>query len=416
MENGKREKSQKSLEEVTAESLRSLGFDKPDRIKALQAFLEIDQAVLQKIRAVKTQADEDIAMILDDIYAHLLKFPDTRKLLRDEAMIARLKAAQRTYFNYLMSGNYDLEYVKGVVRVGLAHVRVGLEPEWYMGTYSKYLCGVIASLFEERSSASSPGGAKTDLDPEMLASIQALIKVFFFDMTLTLKSYIGPLMTELNAKKQDAVDEAEGLHDLTGRIVLSVTENAERLAMIAAAIEEMSSATKEISKSIQASTQVTAEAVEKTGTVTRNIENLKTSTENIGAMTKAIQGIAEQTNLLALNATIESARAGEAGRGFAVVAKEVKELSRATAKATEEITAMTLEIQKETKRAVGGIGELRTTIQKMNDIISGIAGAVEEQSATTDEMSKNTAYTSERMTKIAGDIRSCEESSGRPEP
>ncbi|MFQ5588865.1 MAG: protoglobin domain-containing protein [Nitrospiria bacterium] len=396
-----------SLDEMTAASLRSLGFDDPQRMRELEAFLEVDEDTCGKIKEVKAVLDPYVVRILDDIYDHLQQFPDTAKLLPNAAEIKRLKDAQRGYFNQLMSGQYDLEYVKGVVRVGLAHVRVNLEPEWYMGTYSKYLCSVIASLFEAREGDASS-------DQEMLASIQTLVKIFFFDMTLTIKSYIGPLMAELNAKKRDAMEEAQGLHDLTGRIVASVNENAERVQMMAASIEEMSAATREISKNIQSSTQITAEAVEKTARVTKNIDHLKTSTENIGKMTKGIQSIAEQTNLLALNATIESARAGEAGRGFAVVAKEVKELSKATATATEEITGMILEVQRETRAAVDAISELRATIQEINGIITSIAGAVEEQSVTTDEMSQSTTCTSDRMAQIAEDIRSVEESNTQP--
>src|ERR1035437_8888271 len=91
----------------------------------------------------------------------------------------------------------------------------------------------------------------------------------------------------------------------------------------------------------------------------------------------------------ALNATIEAARAGEAGKGFAVVANEVKELARQTSKATEDIGQKINAIQTDTKGAVEAIGVISGVINQINNISGTIAAAVEEQSATTNEMTRN---------------------------
>ena len=134
------------------------------------------------------------------------------------------------------------------------------------------------------------------------------------------------------------------------------------------------------------------------------VAKLGESSTEIGNVIKVITSIAEQTNLLALNATIEAARAGEAGKGFAVVANEVKELAKQTAKATEDISHKIEAIQGDTKGAVEAIAQIGKIINQINDIQNTIASAVEEQTATTGEISRNVAEAATGSTQIAQSI------------
>jgi len=123
---------------------------------------------------------------------------------------------------------------------------------------------------------------------------------------------------------------------------------------------------------------------------------------------KLIQDIAEQTNLLALNATIEAARAGEMGKGFAVVANEVKSLATQTARATEDITARIEKVQGSTNITVEAIKDIRGIINALNEHSTKIAAAVEEQDATTREITRNVheaAGGSRKMNEAMASVR-----------
>ena len=132
-----------------------------------------------------------------------------------------------------------------------------------------------------------------------------------------------------------------------------------------------------------------SDAVNQARTTTERVGEFSRSASRIGDVVELINTVAGQTNLLALNAAIEAARAGEAGRGFAVVASEVKALAEQTAKATGEIGQQISGIQAATQDSVTAIREISGTIERLSEISSTIAAAVEEQGAATQEISRN---------------------------
>ncbi|EFU81983.1 methyl-accepting chemotaxis protein signaling domain protein [Mobiluncus holmesii ATCC 35242] len=184
---------------------------------------------------------------------------------------------------------------------------------------------------------------------------------------------------ELDQTAQDTRSQAAG-----------AAEQAQLLATnmdtLSTAMEEMQAAIRQISESATSASRISEEAVESVGSATKVIDTLGESSQSIGEITNSITSIAEQTNLLALNATIEAARAGDAGKGFAVVAGEVKDLAAQTAVATADISERVNSIQEDSTKAAEAIAQISEVIARINDSQQTIASAVEEQTATTNEM------------------------------
>ena len=173
---------------------------------------------------------------------------------------------------------------------------------------------------------------------------------------------------------------------------------------VAASAEEMSASIHEIAASAHEAAAVAAQAVEAAGATNETVRQLGDSSAEIGEVIKVITSIAEQTNLLALNATIEAARAGDAGKGFAVVANEVKELAKETAAATDEIGQKIVAIQGDAQAAMGAIDTISDVIARINDIQGTIASAVEQQTATTNEITRHATEAAGGAGEIAANV------------
>jgi methyl-accepting chemotaxis protein len=188
--------------------------------------------------------------------------------------------------------------------------------------------------------------------------------------------------TRLGASTAETADQARAVTEAAGLVSGNVQ-------VLSAAGVEMGASIESISHSANGAARVASAAVDVAASTTEIVTKLGKSSVEISDVVKVITSIAEQTNLLALNATIEAARAGEMGKGFAVVAGEVKELAQETARATDDIVRRVQAIQSDTGGAVEAIGEISGIIAQINDFQLTIASAVEEQTATTNEMNRN---------------------------
>jgi methyl-accepting chemotaxis protein len=338
---------------------------------------------------------DEVAPVAAEVAAQLDELTDSEKAQAKAAA----DEAQSSYENARLAS--ILVLVFGVLAVLVIGVLVS---RWIAGNLGRVRR--VAEALAEGDLTRSSDVHSTDEVGQMGASLDTA--------TATLRGLIATMAEsstalaaaaeELSASSQQIAAGAEETAVQAGVVSSAAGEVSRNVQTLAAGADEMSASIREISGSASDAAQVASRAVAAVETTNASVAKLGASSEEIGNVVKTITSIAEQTNLLALNATIEAARAGEAGKGFAVVAHEVKELAQETARATEDIATRVGAIQSDTTGAVDAIAEISGIIASINDYQLTIASAVEEQTATTNEMSRNVNEASTASGEIAHNI------------
>jgi methyl-accepting chemotaxis protein len=391
--------------------------------------MRVDAEGREALAGFLPKVKPELPKVLAAFYAHLANYPDMMAMFKGAGGVDRAKAAQLEHWIKLLSGRFDEGYLASINRIGSVHSRIGLDPRFFIGSYSLAM-GMVSEVALEaypRRFWSSGWNRKTGV------LLRAINQAMVLDIDLVISAYveknkaehaqkIGRMATDFQGKvgqlvavlaesskalegtAQSMASTADVTTSQASTVAAAAEEASASVQTVAASAEELTSSIGEISRQVTQSAQITGKAVQEARRTDEIVRALSEGADKIGQVVDLITNIAGQTNLLALNATIEAARAGEAGRGFAVVASEVKSLAQQTARATEEIGAQIAQVQSATNDAVEAIRGITGTIEEVSGIAATIAAAVEEQGAATAEIARNVQQVSVSTQEVTSNI------------
>lgn len=271
---------------------------------------------------------------------------------------------------------------------------------------------ILKSVDGETAVAGSEQAVESAAGGDALSRVRESLDLLEADLgVLMLK--VGDAARNVHEGVSSASGSLEAINASAADLSEQVAVAESNVNAFATATEQLAQSSTLISSQIHKANDLAGEASEAAGATGRQVERLQNSSAEIGKVVTFISTIAKQTHLLALNASIEAARAGDAGRGFAVVANEVKALSAETQQAITEITSKIDALRKDADESMNMLAKIARVIEEIRPLFASVSSSVEQQVATTAELSVNASDNSNfigTVTQRVQNIREAAES------
>ncbi|MCL7747707.1 globin-coupled sensor protein [Halalkalibacter alkaliphilus] len=371
--------------------------------------IELKTEDLLIIRAFQPVIKNHLDVIVRRFYENLAKEPSLTDIISHNSTVDRLRNTLFTHIFEMFSGQINEHFIKKRNTIAHVHVRIGLQPKWYMCAFQDLLLSILDIVDQYTYSKE-----------EFKRASSAVTKILNLEQQLVLEAY------ELESERirQEAEDQKNLLK-------IEVSKNAEELAAVSeetsSSLQDVSHKTEEITKLTASSSDIAiqTEAKSKDGKqrlisleqimvdthtnmkkISSEMEQLVITSKKIDQISQIVTSIADQTNLLALNASIEAARAGEQGKGFAVVAGEVRKLAENTKATVSEVSNLVNEINRSTatmsesiiqnnKYIESGTNESSQTNQFFDEILTSMEQMKKQNMMIAGEMKNLTEIFSE---------------------
>ncbi|MFJ7976668.1 protoglobin domain-containing protein [Peribacillus sp. NPDC096379] len=321
-------------------------------------------------RSFQPLVKENLEEIVGNFYLNLEKQPGLMRIIQDNSSVERLKKTLFRHIYEMFSGQINDEYIKQRNIIAHVHVRIGLQPKWYMCAFQdlqKSLIDLVTPMAETIE--------------EYREIVLVITKLLSLEQQIVLEAY------ELESEEIRNQIESE-----KQVIKTTIQTNTHELAAVSeetnAATQEIQNKISEIQSLTEVGSNIAIDTVQKSKegvTLLKNVETLMVNSQEamnqfsnqmehltntslkINGVVTMVTQIADQTNLLALNAAIEAARAGENGKGFAVVAGEVRKLAENTKKSVSEVSLLISGIQSYTEEMSSFINSVKDDMKNAKE-------------------------------------------------
>ncbi|MGN6421794.1 MAG: methyl-accepting chemotaxis protein [Asticcacaulis sp.] len=384
----------------------------------LEAFITPVGLAAAETRQVWSALEPAMPDILRAFYDAIAKTPQVSAKLGDRAHEDRLKSAQLNHWRYIFNHDLDIETEGQAIKIGEAHLRVGLDTVWMIAAFGRLINEAIPVVTARHRFSRT----------KMNAALQAMVSRFFVDLALSQSGFeqahirhkltseseasnfrslqnvatsvsdinqIAVNMAVLARNTRQATNGGQGISAAAAQLVSSIEQIATNSDGAAREAEATNDAAMQGLSAMSAVSQAITHIAQTSEEAARSLAELNSASEQISEFLAVIESIASQTNLLALNATIEAARAGESGRGFAVVASEVKSLASQTAKATEDISRRIAALRE-------GMTTIQTAMTSARDAVTQGQGAIDGANHLIQSVGDQVSTVSARMQEITG--------------